>query len=95
MPEQAIETRVALLEEKVRNIGSQFTDLDRFFSSIKESSDLEQRIAILENEVKLINAKLVTKDQFWPIRTIVYGLAGIILMGVLITGLLALGIHTK
>jgi tetrahydromethanopterin S-methyltransferase subunit B len=98
MPEHqlSLEARVAALDSQVQSIVKNIDGLDRLFSSIKDSSDLEQRIAVLETEVEVIQAKLekkIEKNEFWPIKTVVYGLAGtalLALLGAIIKGVIPL-----
>lgn len=87
MPENylTLEARVAILETQIKNILQNYDDLDRVFTSIKNTGTLETKVAVLEAEVASIQAKLdkkVEKNEFWPIRVIVYGLAGMILLAV-------------
>lgn len=43
---------------------------------------LEQKIDNLTDTVNGFSRVFVTKDQFWPVRTIVYGLVAIIMVAV-------------
>jgi len=92
---ESLDTRVALLEERVKHILENFDGLDRFFTLIKETSSIEQRVALLEAEVEVLETKLgskVDKNEFWPVKSIVYGGAAIILLAVLGTILLGIGL---
>ena len=56
------------------------------------TEDLAVTMAVVANDVAHIKPgmdKLVTRSEFEPVRNIVYGLAGLILVGV-VAGLLAL-----
>ena len=56
------------------------------------TDDVAVTLAVVANDVKHIKSnmdKLVTRNEFEPVRNIVYGLAGLILVGV-VAGLLAL-----
>lgn len=95
---ESLDTRVALLEERVKHVMENFEGLDKFFTIIKDTSNLEQRVALLEAEVEVLETKLgskVDKQEFWPLKTIVYGMTGVILLGVLATLLLGVGIKLK
>lgn len=92
---ESLDTRVALLEERVKHILENFDGLDRFFTLIKETSSIEQRVALLEAEVEVLETKLkskVDKNEFWPVKSIVYGGAAIILLAVLGTVLIGIGL---
>ena len=68
---ESLDTRVALLEERVKHILENFDGLNKFFTVIKETSNLEQRVALLEAEVEVLESKLlakVDKTEFWPIN---------------------------
>jgi predicted nuclease with TOPRIM domain len=83
---ESLDTRVALLEERVKQILENFDGLGKFFTVIKETSNLEQRVALLEAEVEVLESKLlakVDKNEFWPVKSIVYGGAAIVLLAVL------------
>jgi uncharacterized small protein (DUF1192 family) len=78
---ESLDTRVALLEERVKHVMENFEGLDKFFTIIKDTSNLEQRVALLEAEVEVLETKLgtkVDKQEFWPLKTIVYGMTGVI-----------------
>ena len=92
---ESLDTRVALLEERVKHILENFDGLNKFFTVIKETSNLEQRVALLEAEVEVLESKIlakVDKTEFWPIKSIVYGGAAMILLAVLATILVAIGL---
>ena len=95
---ESLDIRVALLEERVKHVMENFEGLDKFFTIIKDTSNLEQRVALLEAEVEVLETKLVSKvdkQEFWPLKTIVYGMTGVILLGVLATILVGVGIKLK
>lgn len=95
---ESLDIRVALLEERVENVMRNFEGLDKFFTIIKDTSNLEQRVALLEAEVEVLENKVtnkVDKTEFWPLKTIVYSMTGVILLGVLATLLLGVGIKLK
>ena len=95
---ESLDIRVALLEERVKHVMENFEGLDKFFTIIKDTSNLEQRVALLEAEVEVLETKLVSKvdkQEFWPLKTIVYGMTGVILLGVLSTILVGVGIKLK
>lgn len=86
MPEQSLEARVAGLDSQIQAIMREINGLDKLFPSIRDASDVEQKVAILETEVEYIKSKLekkIEKNEFWPVRMIAYGLAGMILVAVL------------
>jgi uncharacterized small protein (DUF1192 family) len=92
---ESLDTRVALLEERVKHVMENFEGLDKFFTIIKDTSNLEQRVALLEAEVEVLETKLgtkVDKQEFWPLKTIVYGMTGVILLVVLSAVLLGIGL---
>jgi hypothetical protein len=98
MVEQSLDIRVALLEERVHNVLIQFDGLDRFFTSIKNNSDLEQRVALLEQEVEVLENKIKTKvekNEFTPVKALVFGFAAIVLVAVIGAILLSIGIKIK
>lgn len=93
-----LNVRVALLEERVKHVMENFAGLDKFFTSSKDTSNLEQRVALLEAEVEVLENKVgskIDKNEFWPLKTIVYGMTGVILAGVLATILWGIGIRLK
>ena len=97
MSEQQLDIRVTLLEERVKNVMEQFGGLDRFFTIIRDTSDLEQRVALLEQEVEVLENKLKTKvdkHEFSPVRSLVYGGVGLILAAVIGALLYSIGIKT-
>ncbi len=50
---------------------------------IKEVQTLTSAVNTLKLSMDGFEKLFVTRDEFWPVRTIVYGGAGIILLGVL------------
>ncbi len=54
---------------------------------------LKQKHDQLKDKYEEIYENMVTKDQFLPVRTIIYGMVGVVLIGAL-TALLALIIKT-
>jgi hypothetical protein len=56
--------------------------------TVEPSSDLlarvDERTARMEEDIRAIRMDLrhhyVTRDQFWPVRSIVYGFAGLVLV---------------
>ena len=98
MSEESIETRVAVLDTKVTALLRDLGGLDRLFTSLQDTSDLEQKIAILETEVEVIHSKLekkIEKTEFQPVKAIVYGFSGMILLVVLTSILLSIGLKAK
>lgn len=96
--EPMLETRVALLEERVKNVMLHFDGLSKYYVTIPDNNNLESRIAVLEKEVELISLKLeskIEKTEFWPVKSIVYGFAGIVLIGFVSALLVLLGIKYK
>lgn len=82
----SLEARVAVLDSQVQAILRSIDGLDRIFPSIKDASDIEQKVSILETEVAVIQAKIekkIDKHEFWPVKTVVYGLAGAALLTLL------------
>ena len=95
---ESLDIRIALLEERVKHVMENFEGLNKLFTTIKDTSNLEQRVALLEAEVEVLETKVgakVDKNEFWPLKTIVYGMTGVILLGVLATILLGIGIKLK
>jgi len=85
VPEQSLETRIAVLDAQVQSILRDFKGLERVFPSLRDSTDLEQKVAILETEIDYIKLRLekkVEREQFWPVKTLVYGIAAIALLAV-------------
>lgn len=86
MPEVSLEARIATLDAQIQGILRDLNGLDKLYPSIRDVADVEQKVAILETEVEVIQSKLdkkVDKNEFWPIKTIGYGLAGLILIAVI------------
>lgn len=86
MPDASLEARIATLDAQIQGILRDLNGLDKLYPSIKDVSDVEQKVAILETEVEVIKSRLdkkVDKNEFWPIKTIGYGLAGLILLAVI------------
>lgn len=92
--QMSLEARVAILETQITRILSDYDDLDRIFPSLKDVGTLDRKVAVLEAEVATITAKLdkkVEKNEFWPVRAVVYGFAALILTAVVaawITGVI-------
>lgn len=57
--------------------GRRFLDLERVPLICRDIAQIKE---MLEKQGK----SLVTQDQFWPVKTLVYGMVGIILMGVVV-----------
>lgn len=45
-------------------------------------SRIDERLKALHEDVKDIKDNFVRKEEFWPVRTVVYGLVGLVLIGV-------------
>lgn len=98
MAEQSLDIRIAILEERVHNVMVQFDGLDRFFTIVKDTSNLEQRVALLEQEVEVLETRIknkVEKNEFTPVKALAFGFAGIILVAVIGALLLSIGIKIK
>jgi tetrahydromethanopterin S-methyltransferase subunit G len=80
-----LEARVAALDVQVQSILRDLEGLDKVFPSIKDTLSIEQKVAILETEVSVIKSRLdkkIERDEFFPIRAVVYGLVGLVLLAV-------------
>lgn len=84
-------TNTGVIIEKLNNIQKEVSAsnvkidklsdrVDTNFASKETVMGIERRVTVLE---KVADDNLVTKDQFWPVKTIVYGLVAIILIAVL------------
>ena len=98
MPEQSFDARVATLDAQVQILLRDLGNLDKLFPSIRDQADIEQKVAILETEVEIIKLKMdkkVDTNEFVPVRLIVFGMTGIILVSVLCTLLYIIGLKNK
>ena len=84
-PNLSLEARVAVLESQLRTLLHQFNNLDSIFPPIKEVSNLETKVAVLEAEMATLQSKVdkkVDKNEFWPVKSVVYAMVALILMAV-------------
>ena len=98
MTDQSLDTRIALLEDRVKFALHQFGGLDKFFTIIKDTSNLEQRVALLEQEVEVLESRIsnnVEKNEFTPVRLLVFGFAALILGAVITAFLVNTGLKFK
>ena len=98
MTDQSLDTRIALLEDRVKFALHQFGGLDKFFTIIKDTSNLEQRVALLEQEVEVLESRIsnkVEKNEFTPDRLLVFGFAALILGAVITAFLVNTGLKFK
>ena len=98
MTDQSLDTRIALLEDCVKFALHQFGGLDKFFTIIKDTSNLEQRVALLEQEVEVLESRIsnkVEKNEFTPVRLLVFGFAALILGAVITAFLVNTGLKFK
>ena len=98
MTDQSLDTRIALLEDRVRHVMEQLGGLNRFFTVIRDTSDLTQRVALLEQEVEVLENKIsgkVDKNEFIPVRLLVFGFAALILGAVITAFLVNTGLKFK
>lgn len=66
-----------------------FVDLKKIPLLCKQIENIDANISEIKGLIKLSDDKYVNQDQFWPIKTLVYGVVGLMLTGV-VTALLAL-----
>lgn len=65
-----------LVDNRFKNVESTLTRIENNSSGYASQFEL--------NEFKKsVETKYITKDQFWPVRMVVYGLVGIILTAVI------------
>lgn len=70
-----LDTKVAVLQNQMDNIEQK---VDEGFTSVKEA---------LETMNKKMDDNFVSKVEFWPVKTIVYAGAGIVLSTVVLSAL--------
>lgn len=80
--QKTTEAEMALLE-MVQN--KRFLDLERVPLICKDIADIKNMM----EEDRDARKNLVTQDQFWPVKTLVYGFVGLILVAV-VSALVAL-----
>lgn len=72
-------TEMALVKQELHQINGKLTNI---------SSDLEKKyaqsteLALVRIEIAELRKVAVSQDQFWPIRTLVYGATGIMLVAI-------------
>lgn len=73
-----------MTEQEIQNLLSRLEERSNFNTKLHEAnSELIKQVAVqLKEYVKAAEEKYVTKDEFNPVRQIVYGLVGLILVSV-------------
>lgn len=76
------------LVEALRQVFGEYTEQQRFIDTkripliCKQIEDIHSNIADIKQMFKTADTRYVNQDVFWPVRTIVYGLTGVLLLGV-------------
>lgn len=79
----ALEIQMAVLQNEFKNLKESISDLELIDSAqSRRLTDIESRIENSINGIKeLLNETYVSKIEWQPIKLIIYGLVGIILIG--------------
>ena len=67
-------TKIAIMATNIANMGKDITEL---------KSDIKSDVADLKQRIDNMGNRYVSQDEFKPVRSIVYGLVGIILTTVI------------
>lgn len=60
-----------------------FIDVSRIPLICKDIGDIREHLGDIRGMMKTNEDRFINKDQFWPVKTLVYGATGIILTGVI------------
>ncbi len=74
------ENTTQALAEALREVFGEYTEQQRFIDT-KRIPLICKQIDSIHDALQEIKDNMVNQDQFWPVRTIVYGLVGIMLTG--------------
>ncbi len=75
-------TQFALVKQQLENV---VTKLNAIESSLETKYVQATEMALLSTAIANLEKKMVTQDQFWPIKTLVYGAVAFGLRGILST----------
>ncbi len=75
-------TQFALVKQQLENV---VTKLNAIESSLETKYVQATEMALLSTAIANLEKKMVTQDQFWPIKTLVYGAVAFGLIGILST----------
>lgn len=93
------ETTTQSIAEALRQVFGEYTEQQRFVDLkrvpliCKQIENIDYSLTEIRETLKSNNDKFVNQDQFWPVKTLVYGVVGLMLTGV-VTALLALVLIT-
>ena len=83
---EEVEKQVETALEKfftLKKDSGRFIDVSRIPLICQNINLIHENIKELKADVKDMKNESVSQDQFWPVKTIVYGLVGTIMLGVL------------
>ncbi len=75
-------TQFALVKQQLENV---VTKLNAIESSLETKYVQATEMALLSIAIANLEKKMVTQDQFWPVKTLVYGAVAFGLIGILST----------
>lgn len=88
--EESDEKIVNSLSQALRNVfgenekAGRFIDVSRIPLICKDIGDIREHLGDMREMMKTNEDRFVNKDQFWPVKSLVYGATGIILTGVVL-----------
>lgn len=73
-------TQFALVKQKLDAVSDKLSSLE---NSLETKYAQQTELALVRIAIAALEVKMVTKEQFWPVRVLVFGAAGFMLLGLL------------